>query len=91
MIGARVSTVQSAKSPNKSKHLTFDSPLGLATPSPAVESNSAELRRYALGQIGIRIHALMKDANDFHHGSYAVVDDVRSFGKLAVAWGNVVI
>ena len=30
--------------PNKSLQLTFDSPLGLATPSPPVESNAAELR-----------------------------------------------
>ena len=34
--------------PNKSLQLTFDSPLGLATPSPPVESNAAELRRYTL-------------------------------------------
>lgn len=31
--------------PNKSLQLTFDSPLGLATPSPPVESNAAELNR----------------------------------------------
>ncbi|ORE84964.1 hypothetical protein ATO7_16449 [Oceanococcus atlanticus] len=31
--------------PNKSLQLTFDSPLGLATPSPPVDSNAAELRR----------------------------------------------
>lgn len=31
---------------NKSLQLTFDSPLGLATPSPPVESNAAELRCY---------------------------------------------
>ena len=31
---------------NKSLQLTFDSPLGLAAPSPPVESNAAELRRY---------------------------------------------
>ena len=34
--------------PNISLQLTFDSPLGLATPSPHVDSNAAELRRYAL-------------------------------------------
>ena len=28
-------------------HLTFDSLLGLATPSPHIDSNAAELRRYA--------------------------------------------
>lgn len=32
---------------NKSLQLTFDSPLGLAAPSPPVESNAAELRRWA--------------------------------------------
>jgi hypothetical protein len=31
--------------PNKSLQLTFDSPLGLATPSPLVDSNAAELMR----------------------------------------------
>ena len=31
--------------PYKSLQLTFDSPLGLARPSPHVESNAAELRR----------------------------------------------
>jgi hypothetical protein len=32
----------------------------------------------------------MKDSNDFHHVSYAVVDYVGSFGKLAVAWINLI-
>ena len=32
----------------------------------------------------------MKDSNDFHHVSYAVVDYVGSFGKLAVAWRNLI-
>ena len=36
-----------AAPPNKSLQLTFDSPLGLATPSPHVDSNAAELRRWA--------------------------------------------
>ena len=30
---------------NKLLHLTFDSLLGLATPSPRIESNAGELRR----------------------------------------------
>lgn len=33
---------------NKSLQLTFNSPLGLATPIPHVDSNAAELRRYVL-------------------------------------------
>ena len=32
---------------NKSLQLTFDPPLGLATPNPPVGSNAAELRRWA--------------------------------------------
>ena len=36
-----------AESSNKSLQLTFDSPLGLATPSPPVASNAPELKRYA--------------------------------------------
>lgn len=36
---------------NKSLQLTFDSLLGLGTPSPHIESNSAELRRYANGKV----------------------------------------
>ena len=32
----------------------------------------------------------MEDSNDFHHVSYAVVDDVGSFGKFPVAWRNLV-
>ena len=32
---------------NKLLHLTFDSLLGLATPSPRIESNAGELRRWA--------------------------------------------
>lgn len=31
--------------PNKSLHLTFDSLLGLATPSPHIDSNAGELGR----------------------------------------------
>ena len=33
--------------PNKLLHLTFDSLLGLATPSPRIDSNAGELRRWA--------------------------------------------
>ena len=32
--------------PNKLLHLTFDSLLGLATPSPHIDSNAGEHRRY---------------------------------------------
>ncbi len=32
---------------HKSLHLTFDSLLGLATPSPRIDSNAGELRRWA--------------------------------------------
>ena len=37
----------SGQLPNISLQLTFDSPLGLAAPSPHVDSNAAELRRWA--------------------------------------------
>jgi hypothetical protein len=32
----------------------------------------------------------MKDSNDFYHLSYAVEDYVGTFGKLAVAWINLI-
>ena len=32
----------------------------------------------------------MKDSNDLHDVSYAVVDDVGAFGKLSVACGNLI-
>ncbi len=42
-MGAKVERMKS----NKSFHRTFDSLLGLATPSPHIVSNAAELRRWA--------------------------------------------
>jgi hypothetical protein len=49
-VAAKQSLIQGTKvspreMPNKSLQLTFDSPLGLATPSPLVDPNAAELMR----------------------------------------------
>ena len=53
-------TYSGALTHNKSLQLTLDSLLGLATPSPPIESNAAELRRYAQERIMRKILVILE-------------------------------